>query len=105
MTAVMAIMMFLTVLAAAAGLSLSAGAARIEGQIGNRITVQIADEFITLGQVLKLANVVDDGAIAREVIQAGDVTLDAEVCTQRGRKVRPGQVVGTPVGEILVERG
>lgn len=70
----------------------------------DRITVQIADEFITLGQVLKLANVVDDGAIAREVIQAGYVTLDAEVCTQRGRKVRPGQVVGTPVGEILVER-
>lgn len=68
------------------------------------ITVTIRDEFITLGQVLKLANVVDDGAIAREVIQAGDVTLDGEVCTQRGRKVRPGMVVGTPVGEIVVSR-
>ncbi|WP_374928870.1 RNA-binding S4 domain-containing protein [Kytococcus sedentarius] len=71
----------------------------------DRITVTITDEFITLGQVLKLANVVDDGAIAREVIQAGDVTLQGETCTQRGRKVRPGEVVGTPVGEILVERG
>lgn len=68
-----------------------------------QISVTIRDEFITLGQVLKLANVVDDGAIAREVIQAGDVTVDGEVCTQRGRKVRPGQVVGTPVGQIVVE--
>ena len=40
---VIAIMMFLTVLAAAAGLALSAGADRIEGQIGNRITVQIVE--------------------------------------------------------------
>ena len=65
----------------------------------------ISDEFITLGQVLKLANVVADGAIAREVIQAGDVSLDGETCTQRGKKVRPGQVVGTPVGEIRVVSG
>jgi cell division transport system permease protein len=40
---VIAIMMFLTVLAAAAGLALAAGAERIEGQIGNRITVQIVE--------------------------------------------------------------
>jgi len=40
---VIAIMMFLTVLAAAAGLALSAGAERIESQIGNRITVQIVE--------------------------------------------------------------
>lgn len=40
---VIAIMMFLTVLAAAAGLGLSAGASRLEAQIGNRITVQIAE--------------------------------------------------------------
>ena len=40
---VIAIMMFLNVLAAAAGLGLAAGAARIEGQIGNRVTVQIVE--------------------------------------------------------------
>lgn len=71
-------------------------------QPADALEVSITDEFITLGQLLKLANVVDDGAIAREVIQAGDVELDGEVCTQRGRKVRPGQVVGTPVGRIVV---
>ncbi|MFN3724862.1 MAG: cell division protein FtsX [Allosphingosinicella sp.] len=40
---VIAIMMFLTALAAAAGLGLAAGAERIEGQIGNRVTVQIVE--------------------------------------------------------------
>lgn len=40
---VIAIMMFLTVLAAAAGLALSSGADRIEGEIGNRVTVQIVE--------------------------------------------------------------
>ncbi len=40
---VIAIMMFLTVLAAAAGLALSAGADRIEGEIGNRVTVQVVE--------------------------------------------------------------
>ena len=40
---VIAIMMFLTSLAAAAGLGLAAGAERIEGQIGNRVTVQIVE--------------------------------------------------------------
>lgn len=40
---VIAIMMFLTVLAAAAGLALSAGADRIESQVGNRVTVQIVE--------------------------------------------------------------
>ena len=40
---VIAIMMFLTVLAAAAGMALSAGAERIEGEIGNRVTVQIVE--------------------------------------------------------------
>lgn len=40
---VIAIMMFLTVLAAATGMALSAGAERIEGQIGNRVTVQIVE--------------------------------------------------------------
>ena len=40
---VISIMMFLTVLAAAAGLALSAGADRIGGEIGNRVTIQIVE--------------------------------------------------------------
>ncbi|GAA1173273.1 MULTISPECIES: RNA-binding S4 domain-containing protein [Nesterenkonia] len=55
--------------------------------------VPIRDESIRLGQLLKLASVVEDGVMAREVIAAGAVTVDDEVETRRGRQVRRGQVV------------
>ena len=56
--------------------------------------VPIRDESIRLGQLLKLAGVVDDGATAREVIEAGLVAVNGEVDTRRGRQVRPGDIVG-----------
>lgn len=55
--------------------------------------VAIRDASIRLGQLLKLAGVVDDGAMARAVIENGEVTVDGEVERRRGAQVRPGQVV------------
>ena len=57
------------------------------------LEVPIRDETIRLGQLLKLAGVVDDGAMAREVIERGLVLVNGEVDTRRGRQVRPGDVV------------
>ena len=57
------------------------------------IDVPIRDETIRLGQLLKLAGVVDDGATAREVIERGVVAVNGEIDTRRGRQVRPGDVV------------
>ena len=57
------------------------------------LQVPIRDESIRLGQLLKLAGVVDDGAPAREVIERGLVTVNGEVDTRRGRQVRAGDVV------------
>ena len=57
------------------------------------IDVPIRDETIRLGQLLKLAGVVDDGAMAREVIERGVVAVHGEIDTRRGRQVRPGDVV------------
>ncbi len=57
------------------------------------LTVPIRDGSIRLGQLLKLAGVVDDGAMAREVVERGLVTVGGEVETRRGRQVRPGDVV------------
>jgi ribosome-associated protein len=57
------------------------------------LDVPIRDETIRLGQLLKLAGVVDDGAMAREVIERGVVAVNGEVDTRRGRQVRPGDVV------------
>lgn len=48
---------------------------------------------IKLGQFLKLANLVEDGAEARILIQAGDVTVNGEVETRRGSALKPGDVV------------
>ena len=62
--------------------------------------VPIRDESIRLGQLLKLAGVVDDGAMAREVIERGLVAVNGEVDTRRGRQVRVGDVV-TYEGETL----
>ena len=48
---------------------------------------------INLGQFLKLANLVEDGAEARMLIQAGEVTVNGEVETRRGSALRPGDIV------------
>ena len=57
------------------------------------IDVAIRDETIRLGQLLKLAGVVDDGAMARLVIEQGEVSVNGEVDTRRGRQVHPGDTV------------
>ena len=57
------------------------------------IEVPIRDEMIRLGQLLKLAGVVDDGAQARTLIEDGEVSVDGEVDRRRGRQVRTGPTV------------
>ena len=52
--------------------------------------VPIRDDAIRLGQLLKLAGVVDDGAQARQAIENGEVSVDGTVVLQRGSRVRPG---------------
>ena len=61
--------------------------------------VQIRDETIRLGQLLKLAGVAETGGEARELVQDGAVRVNGEVETQRGRRLRGGDVV-----EALGER-
>jgi ribosome-associated protein len=48
---------------------------------------------ITLGQALKVANVAGTGGEAKVLIQAGEVRVNGEVETRRGRKLRRGDVV------------
>lgn len=51
------------------------------------------DEFIKLGQVLKAAGWVDSGVVAKEIIQNGEVKVNGEVDTRRGRKLYEGDIV------------
>ncbi|MCL2585088.1 MAG: RNA-binding S4 domain-containing protein [Streptosporangiales bacterium] len=55
--------------------------------------VPIRDESIRLGQFLKLAGLVDSGADAKELIAEGEVLVNGEPETRRGRALRIGDVV------------
>ena len=47
-------------------------------------------EYIKLQDLLKFAAAVSTGGEAKILIQEGDVTVNGEVCTMRGKKIRPG---------------
>ena len=55
--------------------------------------ITITTEFIKLQDLLKFANLVETGGEAKERIQGGEVRVNGEVCTMRGKKIRPGDVV------------
>ena len=55
--------------------------------------ITITTEFIKLQDLLKFANLVGTGGEAKERIQGGEVRVNGEVCTMRGKKIRPGDVV------------
>ena len=56
-------------------------------------TITITTEYIKLQDLLKLAGVVYTGGEAKVLIQEGAVTVNDAVCTQRGKKLRPGDTV------------
>ena len=58
----------------------------------NSIEIEIKD-FIKLDSLLKLAGIADTGGISKLMIQDGEVKLNGEVCTQRGKKIRAGDVI------------
>lgn len=55
--------------------------------------IKIRDEFIKLGQALKLAGLVESGVEAKIVIQDGQVLVNGQVETQRGKKLVDGDEV------------
>lgn len=61
---------------------------------GQKLEVQeIKEEFIRLDSLLKFAVIAETGGIAKQIIKDGEVTVNQEVCTQRGKKIRPGDIV------------
>ena len=66
--------------------------------------IKIRDEFIKLGQALKLAGLVGSGVDAKFVIQDGLVQVNGEVDQRRGRKVYEGDVITFEDQEIKVIR-
>ena len=56
----------------------------------NAIPVAISTEFIKLQDAMKYANIVYSGGEAKTLILEEQVTVNGEVCTMRGKKLRPG---------------
>ena len=56
----------------------------------NSIPVSISTEYIKLQDAMKYANIVYSGGEAKTLIQEGEVTVNGEVCTMRGKKLYNG---------------
>ena len=65
--------------------------------------ITIKDEFIKLGQALKLADWVCGGGEAKEVIAEGLVSVNGETETRRGRKLYKNDVISYNGEEIKIE--
>ena len=65
-------------------------------------TITIRDEFIKLGQAMKLAGLVESGVEAKLVIQDGQVKVNGETEYQRGKKLHPGDVFSFEGQDVTV---
>ena len=66
--------------------------------------VNIRGEYIRLDDLLKFEGAVETGGMAKFVIQGGEVRLNGEVCTMRGKKLRDGDLVDFN-GEAFLIKG
>lgn len=67
------------------------------------LSITIKDEYIKLGQALKLAGLVSSGVDAKFLIQDGQVKVNGKVDTRRGKKLRPGDTFEFENTVVLVK--
>ncbi len=63
--------------------------------------IAIHTEFIRLDALLKLAGLAETGGHAKIMVQQGQILVNGEPCSQRGRKIRPGDRI--QAGETILE--
>ena len=66
------------------------------------LPLMISTEFIKLEAAMKFAALTETGGEAKEVIQQGQVTVNNEICTMRGKKLRPGDVFAYHGHEFII---
>jgi ribosome-associated protein len=66
--------------------------------------ISITGEYIKLDALLKYASIVSTGGEAKQRIQNREVYVGKDVCTVRGKKIRPGEVVSCGDNIILVKQ-
>lgn len=67
------------------------------------MNINITTEYIKLDQLLKFSALAENGAMAKEMIIDGIVSVNGEVCTMRGKKLREGDVVTVEFEDETVE--
>jgi ribosome-associated protein len=72
------------------------------GRVSDYNDVQIDEESIKLGQFLKLANLIESGGEAKQVLAGGIVRVNGEVETRRGRQLERGDVVSVAANSARV---
>lgn len=65
--------------------------------------LKLRDDFIKLGQALKAAGLVASGVEAKIVVQDGQVKVNGQTETQRGKKLKDGDVVEYRDGQVKIE--
>lgn len=65
--------------------------------------IKLRDEYIKLGQALKAAGLVESGVEAKIIITDGEVTVNGQVETQRGKKLHGGDIVEFDGEQIKIE--
>lgn len=66
--------------------------------------IKIKTEFIKLDALLKYAVLVGSGGEAKTVIADGMVSVNGEVCTMRGKKIRSGDKIEFAGNILIVEQ-
>ncbi|QQS98864.1 S4 domain-containing protein YaaA [Peribacillus psychrosaccharolyticus] len=67
--------------------------------------IQIQTEYITLGQFLKLADIIQSGGMAKAFLGENDVFINEEFDVRRGRKLREGDIIDIPdIGIFIITR-
>lgn len=69
--------------------------------MGKEKQFTLKTEFITLGQLLKAADVVSGGGEAKMILADGGILIDGEEDNRRGRKLRGGEIVVLPDGTSI----
>ena len=68
-----------------------------------KIKIDITTEYIKLDQLLKFSALAESGAMAKDMILDGIVSVNSEVCTMRGKKIREGDIVTVEFEDATVE--
>lgn len=65
--------------------------------------IYLREEYIKLGQALKAANIVESGVYSKLVIKDGLVKVNGEIETQRGKKLRAGDIIDFNNEKIIIK--